>query len=247
MRSRACPASFRWLPGIPGLSGGRLRHHRETLSACRLVLERLFDPSVPQSLVPVDAPGVYAQQDRDAVLGAAGDLGARTPAFRLGVTPLCRRSYGRPASGESAWAGVSALVRAHGPGGSHDHQARPRATDHSQRPVPSMRRRRPGAQPGMHLRQQRAHLHAHDLYHLWRHRTQQAVTGSTKRCILEVWAMRRRQRQAHGDVPRSWLLLLGWPASARAATLNHLQQRPPRGAPIGRSATRRRSAKFAII
>jgi hypothetical protein len=61
---------------------GRSRNHRETLLACRLVLERLSDPGVPQLLVPVDAPGVDAQQDRDPVPGAAGDLGGRYPSVQ---------------------------------------------------------------------------------------------------------------------------------------------------------------------
>jgi hypothetical protein len=54
------------------------------------------------------------------------------------------------------------------------HQTRPKEMDHSQQSMPSMRRR-PGAQPELHLRRKRTHLRAYDLHHLWRNRTMKAT------------------------------------------------------------------------
>ena len=91
------------------------------------------------------------------------------------------------------------------------HRAR---SGHEQASVHSVRRWRPGARPGMHLRRQGTHLYAHHLHHLRRHRTQQAVTGSTKRCILEVWTVRRRQRP--GEMRHLPAAADARPASARS-------------------------------
>jgi hypothetical protein len=53
------------------------------------------DPPVGGVSLTVDAVGVDLEQDRDAVPGAAGDLGRGTPEFSHGDTAACRRSYGR--------------------------------------------------------------------------------------------------------------------------------------------------------
>ena len=54
----------------------------KTLLARSLVLERLIDPGVPELLVPVDTPGVDAEQDRDPMPSAASDLGGRYPSVQ---------------------------------------------------------------------------------------------------------------------------------------------------------------------
>jgi hypothetical protein len=75
----------------------RSRNHGETCSARWAVLERLIDPSVRELLMPVDTPGVDAQQDRDPMPGTAGDLGGRYPsvqAERYAAVPQVVRPTG---------------------------------------------------------------------------------------------------------------------------------------------------------
>jgi hypothetical protein len=82
------------LPGVPG--GSRLlTQPRQNALRGVVVAQGVVDPAVPELLLVlllVDASGVDAQEDSDAVSGAAGDLGAGTPALSWSVTPLCRRS-----------------------------------------------------------------------------------------------------------------------------------------------------------
>jgi len=58
----------------------------------------------------VDAVGVDLEQDRDAVPGAADDLGRGTPEFSHSDTAACRRSYGRRGR---PGGGLAVSVRAH--------------------------------------------------------------------------------------------------------------------------------------
>ena len=54
--------------------------------------------------------GVLGEQDRDAVPGAADDLGRGTPEFSHSDTAACRRSYGRRGR---PGGGLAVSVRAH--------------------------------------------------------------------------------------------------------------------------------------
>lgn len=74
--------------------------------------EGVLDPPPGGFLLPVDALGVHLEQDVDAVPGPRGHLRGGDAGVQPVGTAAWRRSYGRRASGERCWAGVSAACRA---------------------------------------------------------------------------------------------------------------------------------------
>ena len=80
------------------------------ISPSILAAERVGDALAGGISLPVDAVGVDLEQDRDAVPGAADDLGRGTPEFSHSDTAACRRSYGRRGR---PGGGLAVSVRAH--------------------------------------------------------------------------------------------------------------------------------------